>query len=66
MNVPVGIGIRADLDEETVYKITKTFWDNLDQVTSDAAWAKVTVGRELCCDEYWRHDNSSGCCTLLP
>ena len=40
MNVPVGIGIRADLDEETVYKITKAFWDNLDQVTSDAAWAK--------------------------
>ena len=26
--------------QETVYKITKTFWDNLDQVTSDAAWAK--------------------------
>lgn len=41
MNVPVGIGVRGDLDEETVYKITKAFWDNLDQVTSDAPWAKV-------------------------
>lgn len=37
----VGIGVRADLDEETVYKITKGFWDNIDQVTSDAPWAKA-------------------------
>ena len=40
MNVPVGIGIRADLDDDIVYNITKAFWDNLDQVTSDAPWAK--------------------------
>ena len=40
MNVPAGIGIRADLDDDTVYNITKAFWDNLDQVTSDAPWAK--------------------------
>jgi len=39
-NVAVGIGVRADLDEETVYQVTKAFWDNLDQVTSDAPWAK--------------------------
>ena len=37
----VGIGVRADLDEETVYQITKTFWDNLAQVTSEAPWAKA-------------------------
>lgn len=37
----VGIGVRADLDEETVYNITKTFWDNLEQVTSEAPWAKA-------------------------
>ena len=37
----VGIGVRADLDEETVYQVTKTFWDNLDQVTSEAPWAKA-------------------------
>ncbi len=37
----VGIAVRADLDEETVYQITKAFWDNIDQVTSDAPWAKA-------------------------
>ncbi len=36
----VGIAVRADLDEEIVYQITKTFWENIDQVTSDAPWAK--------------------------
>ena len=41
MNVPVGIGIRGDLDEEIVYNITKAFWENLDQITSDAPWAKA-------------------------
>ncbi len=35
----VGIAVRADIDEELVYRITKAFWDNLDQVTSDAPWA---------------------------
>jgi TRAP transporter TAXI family solute receptor len=37
----VGIGVRADMDEETVYNVTKTFWENLEQVTSDAPWAKA-------------------------
>ena len=37
----VGIGVRADLDEETAYTLTKTFWDNIDQVTSEAPWAKA-------------------------
>lgn len=37
----VGIGVRADLDEETVYQITKAFWDNIDKVTSDAPWAQA-------------------------
>ncbi len=37
----VGIAVRSDLDEELIYNITKTFWDNLDQVTSDAPWAKA-------------------------
>lgn len=35
----VGIAVRGDLDDETVYQITKTFWENLEQVTSDAPWA---------------------------
>ncbi len=37
----VGIGVRADLDEETVYQITAAFWDNIDQVTSTAPWAEA-------------------------
>ena len=37
----VGIGVRADLDEETVYQMTRAFWENLDQVTSEAPWAKA-------------------------
>ncbi|NRB02598.1 MAG: TAXI family TRAP transporter solute-binding subunit [Rhodobacteraceae bacterium] len=37
----VGIAVRGDLDEETVYQLTKTFWDNIDQVTSEAPWAKA-------------------------
>jgi len=37
----VGIGVRADLDEETVYNITRAFWENIDQVTSEAPWAKA-------------------------
>jgi TRAP transporter TAXI family solute receptor len=37
----VGIAVRADLDDETVYRITRAFWDNLGQVTSDAPWAKA-------------------------
>ena len=40
-NTSVGIAVRADLDEETVYRITKAFWDNIGQVTSDAPWAKA-------------------------
>ncbi len=37
----VGIAVRGDLDEDTVYRVTKAFWDNLDQVTSEAPWAKA-------------------------
>ena len=37
----VGIAVRADLDDDTVYRITKAFWDNLQQVTSEAPWAKA-------------------------
>ena len=37
----VGIGVRADLDEETVYRITEAFWDNVDSISTDAPWAKA-------------------------
>ena len=37
----VGVGVRADLDEDIVYRMTKAFWDNLGQITSTAPWAKA-------------------------
>lgn len=40
-NTAVGIGVRADMDAETVYQITKAFWDNVENITSEAPWAKV-------------------------
>ena len=40
-NTNVGIGVRADLDEEMVYQMTKAFWDNLESITTDAPWAKA-------------------------
>ena len=33
--------MRADLDEKIDYKITKAFWDNIEQVTSEAPWAEA-------------------------
>lgn len=38
-NTAVGIAISAELDDDLVYDITKAFWDNLEQVTSEAPWA---------------------------
>lgn len=38
-NTSAGIAVRTDLDEETVYRVTKAFWDNLESITSDAPWA---------------------------
>ena len=35
----VGIAVRADIDEETVYRITRAFWENIEQVSSQAPWA---------------------------
>lgn len=38
-NTSVGVGVRGDLDDDTVYMITKAFWDNIGQITRDAPWA---------------------------
>ena len=40
-DLSVGIAVRTDLDADLVYAMTKAFWDNIDQVTSDAPWAKA-------------------------
>ncbi len=39
-NTSVGIGVRADMNEETVHQVTRTFWKNLDQISSEAAWVE--------------------------
>ena len=41
LNMAVGIVVRADLDEDLMYRITKAFWENVDQVTSTAPWARA-------------------------
>lgn len=41
MNTAVGIAVRADIDDDVVYNIAKAFWDNIEQVTSEAPWAKA-------------------------
>ncbi|MEM6619589.1 MAG: TAXI family TRAP transporter solute-binding subunit [Pseudomonadota bacterium] len=40
-NAMVGISVRADLDEELVYQVVRTFWENLEQISSDAPWTKA-------------------------
>ncbi len=40
-NTAVGIAVNADVSEETVYQMTKAFWENLDSVTSTAPWASA-------------------------
>jgi TRAP transporter TAXI family solute receptor len=41
MNTAVGIGVNANLSDDLVYRMTEAFWENLDQVTSTAPWAKA-------------------------
>lgn len=40
-NTSVGIGVRADMDEETVYQVTRAFWENLAQISSDSPWSRA-------------------------
>lgn len=37
----VGIGTRAGMDADVVYKVTKAFWENLDEVHAQAKWLEV-------------------------
>ncbi len=40
-NTAVGIAVNADVADDTVYAMTKAFWENLDSVTSTAPWASA-------------------------
>lgn len=43
-SVVVGVATRADLDEETVYEVTKTFWEAAEAQRSDTPWLRhITV-----------------------
>ena len=37
----VGIGVRADLDEETSYQVTRAVWENIGSISTDAPWARA-------------------------
>lgn len=42
--VIVGLATRRDMDEETVYRMTKTWWENVESVHSVAPWmANISV-----------------------
>lgn len=41
LNTAVGIAVNANVAEDTVYRMTRAFWENLDKVTSTAPWAKA-------------------------
>ena len=40
-NTAVGIAVNSSVSDETVYAMTKAFWENLDKVTSTAPWASA-------------------------
>lgn len=39
----VGVGVRADMPEDVVYKITKAFWENVSEAHASAVWMKNAV-----------------------
>lgn len=42
----VNFSARMDLDEEVVYQVTKTIWENLDEVTAPGKWMENTITLE--------------------
>ena len=43
----VGLYTRTAMSEDIVYKMTKTFWKNIDQMHAVAAWAKSAINKDL-------------------
>ncbi len=39
----VSLGTRKDIPEEVVYKMTKTFWEHVDEMYAVASWAKDAI-----------------------
>lgn len=42
----VNFSARTDLDEEVVYQVTKTIWENIDEIHGAAKWMENTVNLE--------------------
>jgi TRAP transporter TAXI family solute receptor len=42
----VGIGVRAGLSDDLVYRMTKAFWSHLKEVHATAPWMKYTINRK--------------------
>ena len=43
----VGIGVRANMPEDVVYRITRAFWNNIAEVHATAVWMKNTVNLKV-------------------
>ena len=43
----VGIGVRANMPEDMVYRITRAFWENIAEVHATAIWMKNTVNLKV-------------------
>ncbi len=39
----VGVGVRADMPEDVVYRITRAFWENVSEAHAAAVWMKNAV-----------------------
>jgi TRAP transporter TAXI family solute receptor len=42
----VGLGTRADMPEDVIYKMTKAFWEHIDEAHAMAPWMKSAVNKE--------------------
>ena len=43
----VGLYCRTALPEEVVYRMTKTFWDHIDEMWAVTAWAKGAINKKM-------------------
>ena len=42
----VGLGTRADLPEDLIYKMTKAFWEHIDEAHAMAPWMKSAINKQ--------------------
>lgn len=49
-NALVNVAVRADLDEETVYRVVKAFWENIEEAWALAPWMEGNVNLDTALD----------------